>query len=139
MRNNWNLNTDRNMGPRGPRYSRTAQHRPADSGLISLLIGFCAAGPAIVIALRVISAVFRGMAFGLSGTMFTVWYVIARAFYHARVSGGLAAGIAIGLIAYRMIRAKKEENAAAEREADGNAAAAQESVYAETQHYRFHA
>ena len=109
MRSNWN------MGPRGPMYGRRTHRRAgAGSGLLGifgLLIGIRVILSLIGVAGVVIGAVFTGLAAAFSGVMTAIGAVFAEVFSGTAVWAGVAVGTVIGLIAYRMIRAKKEENA----------------------------
>ena len=101
-----------NMGPRGPMhgYGRPMRRRSFGGGLMGLL--------GLIIALRVIlpliglaavtaGAVFAGLAAAFSGILSE----FACVFFSgtAATAGGVAIGVAIGLIVYRMIRNRKEE------------------------------
>ena len=115
MRNEWNGYRDWNMGPRGPYCGRRAVRRPAGGGLLTvfgLLIGFRLVLAALAIAGVMISAVFSGLAAVFSGVVSAAGTVFSDVFSSVRTPAGIAVGIAIGLIVYRMIRAKKEEEAA---------------------------
>ena len=98
-----------NMGPRGPMYGRRMRHRPSGGDLMSLIgliIALQVIVPLIGVAAVTAGAVFADLAAAFRG--------ILSAFGHAFFSttataGGVAIGVAIGLIAYRMIRSRKEE------------------------------
>ena len=98
-----------NMGPRGPMYGRRMRRRPFGGGLTGLLGLFIALPlilPRICGAVVTAGAVFTGLAVAFVGILSG----IIRAFFStAAAAGGVATGIAIGLIVYRMIRNRKEE------------------------------
>ena len=125
MRNAWNRGWNR--GPRGL------------LGLFGLLIGIRVAIAVLGIATVVIGAVLTGMAAVFSGLIAAIGSVFSEVFAGSTVMAGVAVGTVIGLIAYRMIRAKKEENGAREETQKKETAETTGSEFVETPHYRFYA
>ena len=126
MRNNWNWNE----GPRGPMNGRRMHRRTLGGGLLGLfgvLIGLRVILAVLGIAGVVIGAVFTGLAAAFSGVMSALGSVFSEVFSGSAVFAGLAVGIAIGLIAYRMIRAGKEEQETRDGEKTEETADAMES------------
>ena len=119
MRNNWFWNE----GPRGRRYGHSRRYRNSTgSGLIGLLIvliGLPVMVPLLCAAIIAGSALIGGLAAGFVGIYHAFRALFATSFSGVRMIGGVAMGVLIGLIAYRMIRARKEARAA-EEAADRN-------------------
>ena len=126
MRNVWNRGLNR--GPRGGLL-----------GLFGLLIGIRVVLAVLGLATVVVGAVCTGMAAVFTGLIAAVRSVFSEAFAGSSVIAGVAVGTAIGLIVYRLIRTKKEENAATEEAKKEDAAETTGSEIVETPHYRFYA
>ena len=111
------------------------------AAIIALLFGFRVVLAVLGVAFAVIGSVIAGLAAAFSGVMAGIGSALSGMFAGSEVLGGLAVGTAIGLIAHRMIRAKKEQNArAAETETKAEEKAEpRETEVAETPHYRFYA
>lgn len=87
-------------------------------GLFGLLFGLRVILALLGVAGVVIGAVFSGLAAAFSGVIHAFGSVLSGMFSGSAALGGVAMGIMIGLILYRMIRQKKEEQVtAAEKEA----------------------
>ena len=125
MRNGWNRGWNR--GPRGL------------LGRFGLLIGIRVAIAVLGIAVVVIGSVFTGLAAVFSGVIGAIGSVFSEVFAGSTVMAGVAVGTAIGLIAYRMIRAKKEETTVRDEEKKKEKAETTGTGFVETPHYRFYA
>ena len=134
MRNEWNWDWNWNAGPRG----RRMRHRPMGGGLLGLfglLIGFRVVVSVLGVVGIVLGAVFSGLAEAFSGVMEAFGYMLSAAFSSGRVLGGAAIGLAIGLIAWRMIQNRKEAREAEKAAASCETSSVQEE-YPEVQSYR---
>ena len=123
MRNNWY----RNEGPRGRRFGRSRRYRNSTGGgligLLVLLIGLPVMLPLLGAAIISAGALVGGLAAGFVGILHAFRAVFAglvsASFTSFSMIGGVVMGVLIGLIAYRMIRTRKEARAA-EEAADRN-------------------
>lgn len=113
MRSNWEWNRDFRCVGGG----RGRHRRPAGGGLFGLLallfcfrVGLVVLGTAGVLVCSLFTA--------LAGALIDVIDGIGSLFAGSELAGGVAVGALIGLIAYRMIRAKKEEEKARQAEED---------------------
>ena len=116
MRDNRDWDLEWNKGLHGRRMRRSPGACLA--GLIGLLIGIRVIAAVLGVAGIVIGAVFTGLAAAFTGILSGIGSLLFGLFSGSAASGGVAAGIAIGLIAYRMIRKRKEsrETSAGENE-----------------------
>ncbi len=132
----------RNEGSRGRRNRHSTG--AGLTGLLILLIGIPVMLPILGVAGIVISAAVGGMGAAFADLMFTLRAVSSGmmpiSLTDIPMIGGLAMGVLIGLIAHRMIRARREARAAEESGSRNDVSAcgadAQENDYTEPQSCR---